>query len=197
MVPYVIEKSGNNERVYDLYSRLLKDRIVFFTETLTNDVANSIVAQLLFLESVDSKSDIYIYINSPGGIVTGMLAIYDTMKYIKNDVCTICIGQAASAASFILAAGTKGKRMALPNSRIMLHQPSGGMEGQVTDIMIHANEILSVKKKMHKIYSELTGQSVKKIARDLERDFFMSADEAVKYGLIDTIEVTREPDKEQ
>ena len=187
----MIEKSGNSERAYDLYSRLLKDRIIFFTEELTNDVANSIVAQLLFLESVDSDRDIYIYINSPGGIITGMLAIFDTMQYIKNDVCTICIGQAASAASFILAAGTKGKRMSLPNARIMLHQPSGGAGGQVTDIMIHANEILSVKKKMNTIYAKLTGQPVEKIAKDLERDFFLSPEGAVEYGLIDTIEVTR------
>jgi len=191
MVPYVIESKGDKERVYDLYSRLLKDRIIFFTSDLTDQVANSIVAQLLFLESQDPDRDIYIYINSRGGIITGMMAIYDTINYIKNDVSTICIGQAASAASFILAAGTKGKRMALPNARIMLHQPRGGVQGQVTDIEIHANELISVKKKLNKIYAELTGQSVKKIARDLERDFFMSAEEAMKYGIIDKIEAKR------
>lgn len=188
MVPYVIDSKNGEERVYDLYSRLLKDRIIFLTDTLTDSLANSIVAQLLFLESVDDEKDIFIYINSPGGIITAMLAVYDTMNYIKNDVSTICIGQACSAASFLLAAGTKGKRLALPNARIMLHQPSGGASGQVTDIEIHVDELISIKKKLNKLYSKLTGQTVRKIAKDLERDFFMSAEEACKYGIIDKIE---------
>ena len=191
MVPYVIEKQDGNERVYDLYSRLLKDRIIFLTDSLTDSLANSIVAQLLFLESQDCEKDIFIYINSPGGVITAMLAIYDTMNYIKNDVSTICMGQACSAASFILAAGTKGKRRALPNARIMLHQPSGGFNGQVTDAEIHVEELVSLKKKLNKLYSTLTGQTVKRIAKDLERDFFMSSEEALKYGIIDKIETGR------
>ena len=193
-IPYVIESKGDNERVYDLYSRMLKDRIIFLGTALDETLSNSIVAQLLFLESQSRDKDIFIYINSPGGIVTGLLAIYDTMNYVNNDIVTVCLGQACSAASLILAAGTKGKRYALPNARIMLHQPSGGMSGQVTDVLIHANELKSVKEKLNNIYASITGKSVKTIASDLERDFFMSAYEAVDYGLIDEVKELRELD---
>jgi ATP-dependent Clp protease protease subunit len=190
-IPYVIESKNDGERVYDLYSRLLKDRIIFLGSALDEITSNSIVAQLLYLESDDPDKDIFIYINSPGGIITGMLAIYDTMNLIKSDVSTVCVGQASSAASFLLAAGTKGKRVALPNSRIMLHQPLGGFEGQVSDIVIHANEIKSVKNKMNKIYSDITGKPVETIEKDLDRDFYMSAYEAVEYGIIDKVEDMR------
>lgn len=190
-IPYVIENNKGSERVYDLYSRMLKDRIIFLGSALDEATSNSIVAQLLFLESSDPEKDIYIYINSPGGIVTGLLAIYDTMQYISNDISTVCIGQAASAASLILAAGTKGKRYALANARIMLHQPSGGFGGQVSDIVIQANEIKSVKDKLNSIYSEITGKTVNKISKDLDRDFYMTAYEAVDYGLIDEVKESR------
>ena len=190
-IPYVIESEGGKERVYDLYSRMLKDRIIFLGTALDEAMSNSIVAQLLFLESSDPEKDIFIYINSPGGIITGLMAIYDTMNYIKNDIATVCVGQACSAASLILAAGTKGKRSALPNARIMLHQPLGGYSGQASDVLIHANEIKSVKDRLNKIYANITGKSIKKINKDLDRDFFMSAYEAVEYGLIDKVEEER------
>ena len=186
-IPYVIERTGRGERSYDIYSRLLKDRIVMLSGEINDAVASSIVAQLLFLEAEDPDKDIYLYINSPGGVITSGLSIYDTMNYIKPDVCTICIGQAASMGAFLLSSGAKGKRYALPHARIMIHQPLGGAQGQATDIEIQAKEILRLKKILNEILAQNTGQSVKKIARDTERDFFMSAPEAVEYGLIDQV----------
>ncbi len=187
LVPIVVEQTPRGERAYDIYSRLLKDRIVLLGFPIDDHVANLIVAQLLFLESEDPDKDIYMYINSPGGVVTAGLAIYDTMQYIKPDVCTICMGQAASMGAFLLAAGTKGKRYALPSSRIMIHQPLGGFQGQATDIEIHAKEILRLKKYLNEKLAEFTGKPVKKIEKDTERDYFMSAEEAKEYGLIDKV----------
>ncbi len=186
-VPIVIERTGRGERSYDIYSRLLKDRIIMLTSPIDDAVASSIVAQMLFLEAEDPDKDIYLYINSPGGVITSGFSIYDTMNYIKPDVATICMGQAASMGAFLLSSGTKGKRFALPHSRIMIHQPLGGAQGQATDIEIQAKEILRLKKTLNEIMAKNTGQSVKKIARDTERDFFMSAEEAKEYGLIDQV----------
>lgn len=186
-IPYVIEKSGRGERSYDIYSRLLKDRVVLLSGEINDFVASSIVAQLLFLEAEDSEKDIYFYINSPGGVITSAFSIFDTMNYIRPDVATICIGQAASAGAFLLSSGAKGKRYSLPNSRIMIHQPLGGAQGQATDIEIQANEILRLKKILNSIMAKNTNQSVKKITQDTERDFFMSAQESLEYGLIDQI----------
>ncbi|MGA1861664.1 ATP-dependent Clp endopeptidase proteolytic subunit ClpP [Deferribacter thermophilus] len=184
-VPYVIEQTGRGERVYDIYSRLLKDRIIFLGTAIDDTVANVVIAQMLFLEAEDPDKDIYLYINSPGGVITSGLAIYDTMNYIKPDVSTICIGQAASMAAVLLSSGAKGKRFALPNARIMIHQPLGGFQGQAKDIEIHANEILRMKKMLNEILSKNTGQPIEKIEKDSDRDFFMSALEAKEYGLID------------
>ena len=186
-IPYVIEQTNRGERSYDIYSRLLNDRIIMLTEEVNNVTASLIVAQLLYLEGQDSSKDISLYINSPGGSVTDGMAIYDTMQYIKCDVSTICMGMAASMGAFLLAAGTKGKRYALPNSDIMIHQPSGGAQGQATDIMIHADHIIQTKKKLNMILSEKTGQPFDIIARDTERDNFMTAQQALEYGLIDKV----------
>lgn len=193
-IPYVIEKTGRGERSYDIYSRLLKDRIVMLSGEIDDGVASSIVAQLLFLESEDAKKDVFIYINSPGGSVTSGFSIYDTMNYIKPDICTICVGQAASMGAFLLSAGTKGKRYALPHSRIMIHQPLGGARGQATDIEIQANEILRLKNLINKILSDNTGQDIEKITKDCERDFYMGAAEALEYGLIDKVLARQEED---
>ena len=190
-VPIVIEQTGRGERAYDIYSRLLKDRIIMLGTPVDDHVANLIVAQLLFLEAEDPEKDIYLYINSPGGIVTAGLAIYDTMQYIKSEVVTICMGQAASMGAVLLAAGAKGKRFALPHSRIMIHQPLGGFQGQATDIEIHAKEILRLRKMLNGILSKHTGQSLRRIEKDTERDYFMSAEEAMKYGLIDKVLIRR------
>lgn len=186
-VPIVIEQTGRGERAYDIYSRLLKDRIVMLGTPIDDHIANLIVAQLLFLEAEDPEKDIYLYINSPGGVVTAGLAIYDTMQYIKPDVVTICMGQAASMGAVLLAAGAPGKRFALPHARIMIHQPLGGFQGQATDIEIHAKEILRLKQMLNEILSKHTGQSLRKIEQDTERDYFMSAEEAKEYGLIDKV----------
>ncbi len=191
MVPIVIEQSGRGERAYDIYSRLLRDRVVFIVGAVTEQTANLVVAQLLFLESENPDKDISLYINSPGGSVSAGFAIYDTMQFIKPDVSSICIGVAASMGAFLLAAGAKGKRYSLPNSRIMIHQPMGGVQGQAADIEIHAKEILYLRERLNKILAERTGQSVEKIAKDTDRDNFMSADDAVSYGLIDKIFVSR------
>ena len=187
LVPMVIEQTPRGDRAFDIYSRLLKERIIFLTGPINSTIASLVSAQLLFLESENNTKDIYLYINSPGGIVADGLAIYDTMQYIKPAVSTLCIGQAASMGSFLLAAGAKGQRMSLPNARIMVHQPSAGFQGQATDIEIHANEILKTKKRLNEIYSKHTGQSVEKIKDALERDKFMSADEAKSFGLIDKV----------
>ena len=187
MIPMVVEQSGRGERAYDIYSRLLKERIIFLGDEIEDQTANLIIAQLLFLESDDPDKDIHLYINSPGGIVTSGMAIYDTMRYIKAPVSTICVGQAASMAAVLLSAGEKGKRFSLANSRIMIHQPLGGFQGQATDIHIHAREILRMKAELNEILAEHCGQSVEKVAADTERDFFMSGEEAVSYGLIDNI----------
>ena len=187
LIPMVVEQSNKGERAYDIYSRLLKERIIFLTGQINDNVASLITAQLLFLESEDPKKDIYLYINSPGGLVTAGLGIYDTMQYVKPDISTLCIGQAASMGSFLLAAGTKGKRFSLPNSRIMVHQPSAGFQGQATDIEIHANEVLSLKKRLNEIYSKHTGKSVDEIKLALERDNFMTSDIAKSFGLIDEV----------
>ncbi|MEF3192173.1 MAG: ATP-dependent Clp endopeptidase proteolytic subunit ClpP [Campylobacterales bacterium] len=186
-VPYVIERTGRGERTYDIYSRLLKDRIIFLNGEVHDAVAGSIVAQMLFLEAEDPEKDIYLYINSPGGVITSGMSIYDTMNYIKPDVCTICIGQAASMGAFLLSSGAKGKRYALPHARIMIHQPSGGAQGQATDILIQAKEIQRMKEELNRILVSNTGQSPEKVANDVERDFFMSAQEAVEYGIIDKV----------
>ena len=187
LVPMVVEQSSKGERAYDIYSRLLKERIIFLTGQINDNVASLVTAQLLFLEAEDPKKEIYLYINSPGGLVTAGLGIYDTMQYIKPDISTLCIGQAASMGSFLLAAGTKGKRFSLPNSRIMVHQPSAGFQGQATDIEIHANEVLSLKKRLNEIYSKHTGKNVEEIKSALERDNFMTADTAKSFGLIDEV----------
>ncbi|NLC31026.1 MAG: ATP-dependent Clp endopeptidase proteolytic subunit ClpP [Candidatus Moranbacteria bacterium] len=187
LIPTVIEKTNYGERAYDIYSRLLKDRIIFIGSPIEDGMANAVIAQLLFLESQNSREDIKIYINSPGGVVTSALAIYDTMQYVKPDIQTICVGLAASAASLLLTAGTKGKRMILPNGEVMIHQVMGGARGQATDIDIHARQILKTKKKLNEIMAKHTGQKITKIEEDTERDYFMSAQEAKKYGIVDKI----------
>ncbi len=187
LVPMVVEQSNRGERAYDIYSRLLKERIIFLTGQINDNVASLVTAQLLFLEAEDPKKEIYLYINSPGGLVTAGLGIYDTMQYVKPNISTLCIGQAASMGSFLLAAGTKGKRFSLPNSRIMVHQPSAGFQGQATDIEIHANEVLSLKKRLNEIYSKHTGKTVDEIKSALERDNFMTAESAKSFGLIDEV----------
>jgi ATP-dependent Clp protease protease subunit len=195
LIPMVIEQTGRGERSYDIYSRLLKERIVFLSTQVDDAVANNIIAQLLFLEAEDNEKDIYLYINSPGGVVTAGMAIYDTMQYIKSDVSTICLGQAASMGALLLAAGHAGKRFSLPNSRIMIHQPLGGAQGQATDIEIQAKEILRIKKEINNILVHHTGQTYDNIEKDTDRDNFMSAEEAKKYGLIDSI-ITQKTMKE-
>ena len=192
LVPMVVEQSSRGERAYDIYSRLLKERIVFVVGPINDTVASLVTAQLLFLESEDPKKEISLYINSPGGLVTAGLGIYDTMQYIKPEINTLCIGQAASMGSFLLAAGAKGKRFSLPNSRIMVHQPSAGFQGQATDIEIHANEVLSLKKRLNEIYSKHTGKSVDEIKSALERDNFMTPENAKNFGLIDKVVEKRE-----
>lgn len=187
LVPMVVEQSNKGERAYDIYSRLLKERIIFLVGPINDNVASLVTAQLLFLESEDPKKEINLYINSPGGLVTAGLGIYDTMQYIKPDVSTLCIGQAASMGSFLLSAGKKGKRFSLPNSRIMVHQPSAGFQGQATDIEIHANEVLALKKRLNEIYSKHTGKSVDDVKKALERDNFMTPDTAKEFGLIDQV----------
>ena len=191
LVPIVVEQTGRSERVFDIYSRLLKERIVFLGTPIDDTIASLVIAQLLFLEAEDSEKDIHLYINSPGGIITSGLGIYDTMQYIKPDVATICLGQAASMGAFLLAGGAKGKRSALPNSRIMIHQPMGGAEGQATDIKIQAEEILRMRKQMNSILSKNTGQTIKKVEADTERDNYLTSKEAKSYGIIDTILIKR------
>ena len=186
-IPYVVEKTGRGERSYDIYSRLLKDRIIMLSGEVNDQVASTVVAQLLFLEAEDPDKDIYLYINSPGGVVTSGMSMFDTMNYIKPDVCTICIGQAASMGAFLLSAGAKGKRYSLPNSRIMIHQPSGGAQGQSTDIQIQAQEIQRLKDSLNQHLANFTGQDVKRVEEDTERDNFMSAQEACEYGLVDEV----------
>jgi ATP-dependent Clp protease protease subunit len=190
LVPIVVEQTGRGERSYDIYSRLLKDRIIFLGGAIDDNVSNLVIAQLLFLEAEDPDKDIHLYINSPGGVVTAGMAIYDTMRYIKAPVSTICVGQAASMGAFLLSGGEKGKRFSLANSRIMIHQPLGGFQGQATDIHIHAQEILRMKKKLNELLAEHSGQSVEKIEADTERDYFMSGEDAKTYGIIDSI-ITR------
>jgi len=192
LVPMVVEQSGRGERAYDIYSRLLKERVVFLIGPLNDHVANLVIAQMLFLESENPDKDISLYINSPGGSVSSGLAIFDTINFIKPDVSTLCIGMAASMGAFLLAAGTKGKRLCLPNSRVMIHQPLGGVSGQATDIEIHAKEILALKGQLNKILSQQTGQSLKTIAKDTDRDNFMSAQDALKYGIVDNVIEKRE-----
>ncbi|SLM30260.1 proteolytic subunit of ClpA-ClpP and ClpX-ClpP ATP-dependent serine proteases [Desulfamplus magnetovallimortis] len=200
LIPMVVEQSNRGERAYDIYSRLLKDRIIFLGSAINDEIANLIVAQLLFLESEDPEKDINFYINSPGGAVTAGLAIYDTMQYIKPDVSTVCVGQAASMGALLLAAGATGKRYSLPNSRIMIHQPLGGAQGQASDIKIQANEILRMKDVLNKILSSHTNQDIEKISNDTDRDFFMSGAEALEYGIVDRVvadrEDTEDPSKE-
>lgn len=191
LIPIVVEQSNRGERAYDIYSRLLKDRIVFLGTPINDDVANTIIAQLLFLESEDPDKDINLYINSPGGAVSSGMAIYDTIQFLKAPVSTICVGQAASMGALLLAAGAKGKRYSLPNARIMIHQPSGGAQGQATDIQIQAKEILKIKEKLNKILAQHTGKPLDKIEQDVERDYFMSAEESKEYGLIDDVIVKR------
>ena len=191
LIPMVVEQSSRGERAYDIYSRLLKERIVFVVGPINDQVASLVTAQLLFLESEDPKKEISLYINSPGGLVTAGLGIYDTMQYIKPDISTLCIGQAASMGSFLLSAGSKGKRFSLPNSRIMVHQPSAGFQGQATDIEIHANEVLALKKRLNEIYSKHTNKSVDEIKTALERDNFMTPENAKEFGLIDKVVVNR------
>jgi ATP-dependent Clp protease protease subunit len=193
LIPMVIEQSGRGERAYDIYSRLLKERVVFLVGPVTEVTANLIVAQLLFLESENPDKDIYFYINSPGGSVSAGLAVYDTMQFIKPDVSTLCVGQAASMGALLLAAGDKEKRFALPNSRVMIHQPMGGFSGQASDVEIHAREILYLRQRLNEILARHTGQSVDTIARDTDRDNFLSAEDAVKYGLVDKVLTAREP----
>lgn len=193
LVPIVVEQTSRGERAYDIYSRLLKDRIIFIGTPIDDNFSNIIIAQLLFLEADDPDKDIHLYINSPGGIVTSGLAIYDTMQYIKPDVSTICIGQASSMGALLLAAGTRGKRFTLPNARIMIHQPMGGFQGQATDIEIHAREILRMKEALNQILSYHTGQPMERIRQDTERDFFMSGEEAKNYGIIDEVIKERSP----
>jgi ATP-dependent Clp protease, protease subunit len=187
LIPIVIEKSGAIERAYDIYSRLLKDRIIFIGTPIDDQVANLVIAQLLFLEAEDPEKDVFIYINSPGGVVSSWLAIYDTMRFIKPDVSTMCVGQAASMGAFLLAGGTKGKRFSLPHARIMIHQPAGGTQGQASDLEIYTQEILKTKKLLNQILAENTGQDLKKIEKDTDRNYFMSPDECKEYGLIDVI----------
>jgi len=193
MVPIVIETSGRGERAYDIYSRLLRERVIFLVGPVTDQTANLVVAQMLFLESENPDKDIHLYINSPGGSVSAGLSVFDTMQFIKPDVSTLCMGIAASMGSFLLMAGAKGKRFALPNSRVMIHQPSGGAQGQATDIEIHAREILKTREQLNRIYAERTGQSIEKIRADMERDFFMDPDEAKTYGLVDQVLTHRVP----
>ena len=196
MIPTVIEQSGRGERAFDIYSRLLRDRIIYLGEGIDSDLANLIVAQLLFLDSEDPEKDIYLYINSPGGSVSAGMGIYDTMRHVRPDVCTICMGIAASMGAFLLSGGTKGKRMSLPHSRVMIHQPLGGAQGQATDIEIQAKEILYLKKYHNECLAEHTGQPIEKITEDTERDFFMSATEAMEYGIIDQV-YNRNPSNSQ
>ena len=191
-IPMVIEQSGRGERAFDIYSRLLKERVVFMVGPVTDDTANLVVAQLLFLESENPDKDIFLYINSPGGSVTAGMGIYDTMQFIKPDVSTLCIGQAASMGAFLLSAGAKGKRFALPNSRTMIHQPLGGFQGQASDIEIHAKEILYLRERLNELLAQHTGQPIETIERDTDRDFFMSAEAAVKYGLVDKVLASRD-----
>jgi len=193
LIPMVIEQTSRGERAYDIYSRLLKDRIVFLGSAVDDIVANTVIAQLLFLEADDPDKDIYLYVNSPGGIVTAGLAIYDTMNYIKCPVSTICIGQAASMGALLLAAGTKGKRFSLPHARIMIHQPMGGFQGQATDIEIHAREILNMKETLNRILANHTGQPIEKIQTDTDRDFFMSGEDAKNYGIVDEVIKKKQP----
>ena len=192
LIPIVVEQTNRGERSYDIYSRLLKERIIFIGEQVEDNMANTVIAQLLFLESEDTEKPITVYINSPGGSVTAGLAIYDTMQYIKPDVATLCMGQASSMGALLLAAGAKGKRLALPNSRIMIHQPLGGVQGQATDIEIQAKEMMKIKEKIHNILVEHTGQSIEKIREDTERDYFMSAEQAMEYGIVDRVIKIRE-----
>ena len=192
LIPIVIEKTARGERAYDIYSRLLRDRIIFIGQPIDDNVANTVIAQMLFLEVEDSKKDIKLYINSPGGLVTSGLAIYDTMQYVKPDVSTICMGQAASAAALLLAAGTPGKRLSLPNANILIHQPMGGARGQATDVGIQARQILRIKDRLNDIFVKHTGQPKEKIERDTDRDFYMNAEEAKAYGIIDTVISKRE-----
>ncbi len=192
VIPYVIETKGRGERAYDIYSRLLEDRIVFIGFPIEDQLANSVIAQMLFLESDDPEKDIFVYINTPGGVVSAGLAIYDTMQYISCDVATICMGQAASMGAILLAAGTKGKRAALPHARVMIHQPSGGSQGQASTIEIYTKEILKLKSRLNELLARHTGQSLKKVAKDTDRDYFMSADEALDYGLVDNVLVSRD-----
>lgn len=192
LIPMVVEQTSRGERAYDIYSRLLKDRIVFLGTAVDDHIANLIIAQLLFLEAEEPEQDIYIYVNSPGGIVSSGMAVYDTMQYIKPDIQTICIGQASSMGALLLAAGTNGKRFALPNSRIMIHQPSGGFQGQSVDIDIHAKEILRMRDTLDKIFAKHTGRPLEKIRADTDRDFFMSAEKAKEYGIIDEVIVSRD-----
>jgi ATP-dependent Clp protease protease subunit len=192
LIPMVIEQSGRGERAYDIYSRLLKERVVFLVGPVTESTANLIVAQLLFLESENPDKDIFFYINSPGGAVSAGLAIYDTMQFIKPDVSTLCIGQAASMGALLLAAGDKGKRYCLPNSRVMIHQPLGGFQGQASDVEIHAREILYIKHKLNEIFAKHTGQPIEKVAKDTDRDNFLSGEDAVQYGLVDKVLTSRE-----
>lgn len=187
LIPIVIEQTGRTERAYDIYSRLLKDRIIFIGTAIDDHLANTVIAQLLFLQTEDPEKDIHVYINSPGGVVSSGLAIYDTMQYVKPDIAAYCLGQAASMGALLLAAGAKGKRFALPHSRIMIHQPMGGFQGQATDIEIHAREILKMKDNLNKILSNHTGQALEKVQTDTDRDFFMSADEAKDYGIVDDV----------
>ena len=187
LVPMVVEQTARGERAFDIYSRLLKERVVFIVGAIDDYMANLVVAQLLFLEAENPDKDIHLYINSPGGVITSGLSIYDTMRFVKPDVSTMCIGQACSMGSFLLSAGAKGKRFALPNSRVMIHQPSGGAQGQATDIEIQAREILYLRERLNRMYAEHTGQPIEKVARDVERDFFMSSEQAKDYGLIDQI----------
>ncbi len=195
-VPFVIEQSGRGERAYDIYSRLLKDRIIFIGTPIDDNVANLAIAQLLFLDAEDTNKEIFLYVNSPGGIVSSGLAIYDTMQYIKSPVSTICIGMAASMAALLISAGVAGKRYGLPHCRIMIHQPEGAYQGQASDIAIHAREVLTIRETLNKLLSKHTGQSVEKIAKDTDRNYFMSAQEAKEYGIIDSVIVTRKDAKE-
>ena len=192
LIPFVVEQTGRGERSYDIYSRLLKDRIIFLGSQVDDNVANVIIAQLLFLESEDPEADIFLYINSPGGVVTSGMAIYDTMQYVRPDVCTLCVGQAASMGAVLLAAGAEGKRYSLPHSRIMLHQPLGGYQGQATDIEIHANEILRIRKSLNTILAHHTGRDEESLSNDTDRDFFMDGAQAAEYGIIDKV-ITRHP----
>jgi ATP-dependent Clp protease protease subunit len=197
LIPMVIEQTGRGERAYDIYSRLLKDRIVFLGSVVTDDVADLVTAQFLFLESEDSEKDIHFYINSPGGSVTAGLAIYDTMQYIRPDVSTLCVGQAASMGALLLTAGAKGKRFALPHARILIHQPLGGVQGQASDIHIHAQEILRVREQINHILSKHTGQSLSRIEQDTDRDRFLTSQQALEYGLIDEVILSRKPKKQE